>query len=345
VTDCFFFSRSLAFAVVCVFLVLKGLHCTFWQNMKKFGGAPKCPVCGKYVYAAEMVKFNDQCYHKTCLRCTTCRKTLAANQAFVGTDKKIYCRPHLARVDGQGAAATPVSKTVEAAPKPAEAAPAAEPRSVAPGGKLPKAANAISANVMAEMVRPHNGPLSQRIFNKYDTDQDGSIGTADLHALCMEMGFEMNKEQLEVAIKVMDTDGNGTIEFDEFEKWWNSDDRFGTMQRTPEEIEYLQSAYAKFVSFDKDGNGTIEREEFNDLHAMLVEEKYTTHQVDDDWSDMDKDGSGYISFAEYNEWLIERAHHAAPEVEVAGVVRVNPFAAELAAKQAERAAKKAQQQQ
>jgi len=297
---------------------------------------------------AEMVKFNDASYHKLCLRCTTCRKTLAANQAFVGSDKKIYCRTHLARVDGHGAPATPISKTVAPAPKPAGApapAPApAQPRSVAPGGKLPKTASNINASVMAEMVRPHNGPLSQRIFNKYDEDQDGSIGTSELHALCMEMGVMLNAEQLEIAVKVMDSDGNGTIEFDEFEKWWNSEDRFGQMQRTPEQVEYLQSAYAKFVSFDKDGNGTIERNEFDDLHAMLTAEQYTTHTVDDDWADMDKDNSGSISFSEYNEWLIERARAAAPKIEVGGTVRVNPFAAELAAKQAERAAKKAQQQ-
>jgi len=313
--------------------------------MKKFGGAPKCPVCGKSVYAAEMIRFNDASYHKLCLRCKTCRKSLAANQAFVGPDKAIYCRTHLARAEGHPAPATPISKVAASQPQPAAPAPApaAAPHSVNPGGKMPKAASKVSANVMAEMVRPHNGPLSQRIFVKYDTDQDGSIGVNELHALCMEMGVDMSPEQLEVAVKVMDSDGNGTIEFDEFEKWWNSEDRFGKMQRTPEEIEYLQGAYAKFVSFDQDGNGTIERNEFDDLHAMLVAEQYTTHSVDDDWTDMDKDASGYISIAEYNEWLVDRARAAAPQAEIGGVVRVNPFAAELAAKQAERAAKKQQQ--
>jgi len=313
--------------------------------MKKFGGAPKCPVCGKSVYMAEMVKFNDESYHKLCLRCTTCRKTLAANQAFVGPEKKIYCRTHLARAEGAENAgpATPISKVAASTPKPPSASgPEQPPRSVAPGGKLPKNANALNIGAMNQIMRPRGGALSQRIFNKYDTDEDGSIGTGELHALCMEMGVELNPEQLEVAIKVMDTDGNGTIEYDEFAKWWNSEDRFGQMQRTPEEIEYLQSAYAKFVSFDQDGNGTIERNEFDSLHAMLVEEQYTTHSVDDDWADMDRDNSGSISFAEYNEWLIQRAHNAAPKAEIGGVVRVNPFAAELAAKQAQRAAAKQQ---
>jgi len=314
--------------------------------MKKFGGAPKCPVCGKSVYAAEMVKFNEASYHKLCLRCKTCRKTLAANQAFVGPDKAIYCRAHLARVDTQPVpSATPISKIVAAEAKPEAAAakqPEEAPRSVNPGGKMPKAAARINPMMMAGMMKPQCGSLSQRVFNKYDTEQRGSIGTKELHSLCLEMGVELSPEQLEVAIKVMDSDGNGTIELDEFEKWWNSEDRFGKMQRSPEEVEYLHNAYAKFVSFDKDGNGTIERNEFDDLHAMLVEEKYTTHTVDQDWEDMDKDASGFISFAEYNEWLIDRAHSAAAQVEVGGVVRVNPFAAELAARQAERAAKKGQ---
>jgi len=321
--------------------------------MRKFGGAPKCPVCGKSVYAAEMVKFNDASYHKLCLRCKTCRKSLAANQAFVGPDKCIYCRPHLTRaVEAQHASApgpaVPISKVVASEPKKESAAPAAPApgpaRSVNPGGKMPKAAAKINPNVMADMMKPHATSLSQRIFQKYDTDEDGSIGVKELHALCLEMGYELSPEQLEVAIKVMDSDGNGTIELSEFEAWWNSEDRFGKMQRTPEEIEYLQSAYAKFVSFDQDGNGTIERNEFDSLHAMLVEEKYTTHSVEDDWTDMDKRACGSVSFAEYNEWLIERAHSAAAQVEVAGIVRINPFAAELAAKQAERAAKKQPQQ-
>jgi len=124
--------------------------------MKKFGGAPKCPVCGKSVYMAEMVKFNDASYHKNCLRCTTCRKTLAANQAYVGSDKKIYCRTHLARVDGQGATATPVTKTAAAAAAAEPPKPAEPPRSVAPGGKLPKAANAANIKVMS------HGSSSQR---------------------------------------------------------------------------------------------------------------------------------------------------------------------------------------
>ena len=312
--------------------------------MKKFGGAPKCPVCGKSVYATEMVRFNEAAYHKLCLRCATCRKSLAANQAFVGPEKTIYCRTHLPAPTAEGTAAKPVSQVVAeskpagtpAAPKPA----AEEPRSVAPGGKLPKAAMVpgVGAKVMGVMLNPQSGALSRRVFAKYDTDGDGSIGAGELRALCMEMGVVLSAEQLDAALRVMDMDGNGTIELDEFERWWASEDRFGQMQRTPEEIEYLQSAFAKFVGFDTDGNGTVDRDEFAALHDSLVAEGYTTHSRDDDWDDMDRDRSGTISFAEYHAWLVDRARAAQSRTDASGVTHANPFAAELAAKQAARAA-------
>ena len=318
--------------------------------MKKFGGAPKCPVCDKAVYATEMVKFNDVAYHRQCLRCHTCKKAVAANQAFLGPDRAVYCRAHLPRAAAAGtggaqaqtkAPAAAAAKTVAEQAAPAKPSKAEPPKSVAPGGKLPKTTEKVSAEVMAEMTKPHTGPLSERVFAKYDTDGDGSISSKELHALCMEMGTLLSAEQLEMALKVMDTDGNGTIEYNEFEKWWNTEDRFAQMKRTPEELEYLQSALAKFVSFDKDGNGTIERAEFDALHAMLVEEHYTAHTTDEDWADMDSTASGHVSFAQYNEWLVERARALEAKAEVAGATRINPFAEELAARQAQRAAKQA----
>ena len=36
-------------------------------------------------------------------------------------------------------------------------------------------------------------------------------------------GEPMTEEQIHEAMRVLDTDRNGTIEFDEFQAWWDSD--------------------------------------------------------------------------------------------------------------------------
>merc|ERR1712010_167302 len=45
-------------------------------RMSKFGGAPKCPRCGKSVYHAERATGPGGDWHKDCLVCIDCRKRL-----------------------------------------------------------------------------------------------------------------------------------------------------------------------------------------------------------------------------------------------------------------------------
>uniref|UniRef100_A0A7S0CXD8 LIM zinc-binding domain-containing protein n=1 Tax=Amorphochlora amoebiformis TaxID=1561963 RepID=A0A7S0CXD8_9EUKA len=59
--------------------------------MPKFGGAPKCRVCKKSVYAMELMKYDDQIYHKTCFRCLECKKVLLPKSvAMMSGD--LYCK-------------------------------------------------------------------------------------------------------------------------------------------------------------------------------------------------------------------------------------------------------------
>lgn len=61
------------------------------------------------------------------------------------------------------------------------------------------------------------------IFNKYDTDKSGELDLDEFGVFCADLGEKFTQEQLEVALAEIDEDGNGTVDFEEFYKWWCSD--------------------------------------------------------------------------------------------------------------------------
>ncbi|EDV20226.1 uncharacterized protein TRIADDRAFT_9099, partial [Trichoplax adhaerens] len=52
-----------------------------------------CKLCGKVAYFMERLEADGKCYHKTCFRCTECKKTLSAGN-FAGLRGVLYCKPH-----------------------------------------------------------------------------------------------------------------------------------------------------------------------------------------------------------------------------------------------------------
>ena len=74
------------------FLLSPHFFLSFGFFLQRFGSkAPKCKVCGKSVYAMEMVKYDLKVYHKKCFNCKECGKHLEpkAVAKMAGT---IYCK-------------------------------------------------------------------------------------------------------------------------------------------------------------------------------------------------------------------------------------------------------------
>jgi len=57
------------------------------------------------------------------------------------------------------------------------------------------------------------------VFSTFDVDLSGSIDRDELRALMLELCIPVTEEDLEAAMKAIDTDGSGTIGFDEFHEW------------------------------------------------------------------------------------------------------------------------------
>ncbi|XP_041485260.1 cysteine-rich protein 1-like [Lytechinus variegatus] len=53
---------------------------------------PNCPKCSKPVYFVEEAKALGKTWHKTCLKCTSCKKTLTPGN-FSDKENQPYCNP------------------------------------------------------------------------------------------------------------------------------------------------------------------------------------------------------------------------------------------------------------
>merc|ERR1712000_726340 len=53
----------------------------------------KCSVCGKSVYAMDKMVADGIIFHKNCMKCEHCKKTLGLGN-FAALNGKYYCKPH-----------------------------------------------------------------------------------------------------------------------------------------------------------------------------------------------------------------------------------------------------------
>jgi hypothetical protein len=85
-------------------------------------------------------------------------------------------------------------------------------------------------------------------------DNSGAIDADEFRQLCQALGYVFaSMDEVEKAVKMIDEDGSGEIEWEEFEHWWQSEDKFS-------DFEHLLDDSA----FYKDGKyqvGTVVQEE------------------------------------------------------------------------------------
>lgn len=146
--------------------------------------------------------------------------------------------------------------------------------------------------------------MSQILFDKFDKDGSGSIDVTEFGALCYDRGYFLSDSELQLAVKIVDKDGSGEIQFAEFEKWWKSNDRFGTLQMDEKQQEKLQQCIAFFQYYDADKSGNLDKKEFEALHKQLMDSGYQLKDCASAISEIDKSGDGEVNFNEFLAWMI-----------------------------------------
>lgn len=57
-------------------------------------------------------------------------------------------------------------------------------------------------------------------FDHYDANHDGLIQKSEFGELCTALDADIADDDVDMGFQVIDTDGNGVIDFNEFAAWW-----------------------------------------------------------------------------------------------------------------------------
>ena len=58
-------------------------------------------------------------------------------------------------------------------------------------------------------------------YDHFDANSDGFIDKSEFGELCAALGAGLSDEEVDVGFDAIDLDGNGVIDFDEFQAWWS----------------------------------------------------------------------------------------------------------------------------
>lgn len=129
------------------------------------------------------------------------------------------------------------------------------------------------------------------IFARFDMDSDGSLTMLELAALLRSLGLKPSGDQIHVLLTTMDSNGNGSVEFDELVN--------AILPDMNEEILLNQGQLLEvFKCFDRDGNGYITAVELAGAMAKMGQ-PLTYRELTEMIQEADTDGDGVISFNEF----------------------------------------------
>ncbi|XP_067935771.1 calmodulin-like [Watersipora subatra] len=142
---------------------------------------------------------------------------------------------------------------------------------------------------MAGLTEDQLGDFKEA-FQLFDKDGDGRITSKELGTVMKSLGQNPTESELSDMINEVDTDGNGTIDFNEF---------VVMMQKKQKSIDNREEELKEaFKMFDKDGNGYISEAELKSVMSSLGE-NLSQEEIRQMIEEADKDGDGHVNYNEF----------------------------------------------
>lgn len=131
-------------------------------------------------------------------------------------------------------------------------------------------------------------------FKKFDQDGSGEISTAELGTVMRMLGHELKQYQLEDCIAIVDADGSGSVDLDEF---------LDLMKMKTKEAEEETEVKEAFRILDRENKGEINTSIIKEI-LMKLDDEITEADVDEMIYEIDEDGSGWVDYDEFKTLML-----------------------------------------
>lgn len=149
----------------------------------------------------------------------------------------------------------------------------------------------LPKKTMATLLKSDQLNQLKEIFARFDMNSDGSLTHLELAALLRALGLKPTGDQLHVLLSNMDSNNNGSIEFDELVQ--------AMLPDMTETVLINQDQLTEvFRAFDRDGNGYITAAELAGQMAKMGH-PMTYLELTGMMREADTNGDGVISFSEF----------------------------------------------
>lgn len=145
---------------------------------------------------------------------------------------------------------------------------------------------------MGEISEQHLQDIKDT-FNLLDRNKDGKLSKGELETLLRYNGSLISDQEIDELLEPIDTNHNGAIDYDSFEKYVIEKD---LLKKLPDELCY--EMMEAFNTFDKNGDGFIDREELK-VVLTQVGDKMPDDDADDFIKAADLNGDGKIDYIEF----------------------------------------------
>ncbi|XP_008835071.1 calmodulin-like protein 5 [Nannospalax galili] len=133
-------------------------------------------------------------------------------------------------------------------------------------------------------------------FSRFDKNGDGHINVQELGDVMKQLNKNLSEEELKELISRVDTDGDGTISFDEF---------LAAMAKYASGGIAEKELRAVFSVFDQNGDGHISVDELKQAMTQLGE-KLSQEELDAMIREADVDKDGKVNYEEFVRILSEK---------------------------------------